>query len=156
MRKIFCFSLLCISALALWGFIHSVIDLSHAFEFSRRGVQTRGWITGKNEVDQSIYYAYSAKDQTYGGHYTLNKDDSDFYYTNVGDSVNVVYSEGRPYASMVGDDPKASLMIAEFFLILWVVMLCGSTWLLTFLVKRRRRAQSSGIMSIASPTYKAN
>jgi hypothetical protein len=156
MRKIFCFSLLCISALALWGFIHSVIDLSHALEFSRRGVHTMGWITGKNEVDQSICYAYSAKGQTYGGRYTLNKEDSDFYYTNVGDSVNVVYSEGRPYASMVGDDPKASLMIVEVFLILWVVILCGSIWLLTFLVKRSRRAQSSGILSVASSTYKAN
>jgi hypothetical protein len=111
---------------AVDGIVQNFVSMRFTMNMMRDGVQTMGSVTSKRESDRSIYYAYSAGGQEFGGYYRINSDDSDWYFTNLGDSVNVVYSARRPYVSTAGLKSEFSIRADKYFLTFWCFILLTS------------------------------
>lgn len=132
------------------GIVQNVVSMRFTMNMMHDGVQTMGSVTSKRAGDHSIFYTYSAGGREFGGHYRINSDDSDWYYTEVGNSVNVVYSARRPYVSTAGLKSEFSIRADECFLVFWCFTLLTSLWLA--LIGARRMKTSFGLKANTEPT----
>ena len=132
------------------GIVQNVVSMRFTMNMMHDGVQTMGSVTAKREGDRSIFYAYSAGGREFGGYYRINSDDSDWYYTEVGDLVNVVYSARRPYVSTAGLKSEFSIRSDEYFLVFWCFTLLTSLWLAR--IGARRMKTSFGLKADTEPT----
>lgn len=118
MKKLALFILSVLVVLTAWFVVRAALDYRDARELTRQASRTLGWVTGVDEGDRTIFYAYRVTSQVFPGHYQLGRFDSDLELTHPGDSVNVIYSLRKPSVSLAGDNPASLVLDLENLLLI--------------------------------------